>query len=380
MAVARNADGRMEVFARGTDGALIHIWQLGPNTGWAHEWTSLGGSLESVPAVGRNADGRLEVFVRGGGNNSIWHIFQTAPNNGWSGWFDLGVGGLPMAAPVVARNADGRLEVFSIMAPDEENKGQLFHNFQDVPSANFSGWESLGRPPGKSPNVELVRPGWDSAFPQFDVGRNFDGRLEAFAVTKGGTLWHTWQLEPNSRRPWSPWAPLESPPGGLDKAPVVALNVGGNLEVFSRGPDGRVWHRWQGGPVDGWSAWKSLGGMLTSAPAVSRNADGRLEVFGRRSDFRIWHTWQEQFGWSDWEHLANLTAALGPLPDTDGFPAVGQNADGRLQVFVGTLALSVPPASLVTMSWQDGPIGGWSQGVQLAWWGGALGRGLIEPW
>jgi hypothetical protein len=38
---------------------------------------------------GRNEDGRLEVFARGT-DNALWHIWQTAPNNGWSSWASLG--------------------------------------------------------------------------------------------------------------------------------------------------------------------------------------------------------------------------------------------------------------------------------------------------
>ena len=70
---------------------------------------ALGGGLTSTIAVGGNADGRLEVFVRGT-HNALWHNWQTAPNGGWSGWNSLG-GGLT-SDPVVGRNADGRLEVF----------------------------------------------------------------------------------------------------------------------------------------------------------------------------------------------------------------------------------------------------------------------------
>jgi hypothetical protein len=31
----------------------------------------------------------MEVFVRGT-DNALWHIWQTAPSNGWSGWNSLG--------------------------------------------------------------------------------------------------------------------------------------------------------------------------------------------------------------------------------------------------------------------------------------------------
>ena len=43
------------------------------------QWSSLGGVLTSNITAGRNADGRLEVFVRGT-DNALWHQWQTAPN------------------------------------------------------------------------------------------------------------------------------------------------------------------------------------------------------------------------------------------------------------------------------------------------------------
>ena len=83
LAVGSNQDGRLEVFARGTDLALWHIWQVAPNNGWS-SWSSLGGVIDLL-AVGRNQDGRLEPLVRGT-DLALWHIWQVAPNNGWSGW------------------------------------------------------------------------------------------------------------------------------------------------------------------------------------------------------------------------------------------------------------------------------------------------------
>ena len=57
----------------------------GPWSGWA----SLGGEITSSPVVTSDADGRLEVFARGT-DNALWHMWQTAPNNGWSSWASLG--------------------------------------------------------------------------------------------------------------------------------------------------------------------------------------------------------------------------------------------------------------------------------------------------
>jgi len=49
----------------------------------------MGGVITSDPVVGRNQDGRLEVFARGT-DDALWHNWQTVPNNGWSGWGSLG--------------------------------------------------------------------------------------------------------------------------------------------------------------------------------------------------------------------------------------------------------------------------------------------------
>ena len=79
IAVGRNADGRLEVFVRGSDDALWHKWQVSPNSGTWSAWATQGGALTSDIAVGQGADGRLEVFVRGT-DNALWHKWQTRPS------------------------------------------------------------------------------------------------------------------------------------------------------------------------------------------------------------------------------------------------------------------------------------------------------------
>jgi C1A family cysteine protease len=124
---------RLEVFARSSDHALWHIWQTAPNNGWSG-WASLGGWIDA-PVVTRNADGRLEVFVIGS-DHALWHMWQTAPNNGWSGWASLG-GWIDQLA--VGQNADGRLEVFA-----RSSDHALWHIWQTAPNNGWSGWASQG--------------------------------------------------------------------------------------------------------------------------------------------------------------------------------------------------------------------------------------------
>jgi hypothetical protein len=63
---------------------------MAPHAGPWSGWSSLGGTITSDPAVAVNSDGRLEVFARGT-DDALWHIWQTAPHAGpWSGWSSLG--------------------------------------------------------------------------------------------------------------------------------------------------------------------------------------------------------------------------------------------------------------------------------------------------
>ncbi len=274
---ARNQDGRLEVFARGSDKALWHIWQTAPNNGWSG-WGSMGGWVDLIE-VTNNADGRLEVFARGS-DGAVWHRWQTAPNNGWSGWASLG-GWVDRLS--VAQNADGRIELFG-----RGSDGALWHQWQTAPNNGWSGWASMG--------------GW---IDMLDVGRNQDGRLEVFARGSDGALWHQWQTAPNNG--WSGWASM----GGRIDLLEVASNADGRLEVFARGTDKAVWHIWQTAPNNGWSGWASMGGWVDRLSA-SQNADGRIELFARGSDQALWHRWQTapNNGWSGWASMGGVIDSI----------------------------------------------------------------------
>ena len=169
IAVNKNQDGRLEIFARGGDGAVWHNWQTAPNSGWSG-WNSLGGWIDML-TVGQNQDGRLEIFARGG-DGAVWHNWQTTPNGNWSGWNSLG-GWIDMLT--VGQNQDGRLEIFA-----RGGDGAVWHNWQTTPNGNWSGWNSLG--------------GW---IDMLTVGQNQDGRLEIFARGGDAAVWHNWQTAPN---------------------------------------------------------------------------------------------------------------------------------------------------------------------------------------
>jgi uncharacterized repeat protein (TIGR03803 family) len=302
IAAASNLDGRLEVFARGTDNAVWHTSQAVAGGSTWNQWTSLGGVVTSDPIVGQNADGRLEVFVLGQ-DSALWHRSQTAASDStWTPWSS--VGGKLTSNSAVGRNTDGRLEVFA-----RGTDNAIWYTSQTAAGGpNWNIWTSMR----------------EVAHSDASVGQNADGRLEVFVLGADLAIWHSFQTTASGST-WSSWSTLH---GKLTSDITVGRNTDGRLEVFGRGTDNAIWHKSQtsaGGPD--WNVWSSLGGVVPSDPIVAQNADGRLEVFVLGEDSAVWHrsqTMPSDNSWNPWSSLGGrLTSDI----------AVGRNSDGRLEVF-----------------------------------------------
>ncbi len=281
LAVARNVDGTLEAFGRGqADTAIWHIRQnAGPGFGFTYDaWNSLGGAtMLASHCVIANLDGRIEVFAVGT-DGAVWHNFQNVPNAGptdWSGWNS--VGGTVIGAPCVARNANGTLEVFACGTDNA-----LWHISQTSAPDWGSNWNSLG---GQILTGGLV------VIPVICVGTNTDGRLEAFVRGVDGSPYHNAQNQPNANTgDWTGWNSLDKTRTVVQLA--VASNADGRLELFAIGTDEALWHISQTQAADWGSAWNSLGGAVLGLLTVGANLDGRLEAFVRGPDYGWWHIWQ----------------------------------------------------------------------------------------
>jgi hypothetical protein len=298
--VGRNADGRLEIFAVGEDNALWQKWQVAPNDGWS-EWKTLGApardaSLTDQFTVGRNQDGRQEVFAVGSDGN-VWQIWQTAPNGGWSAWGKLGQppAGIRRADRItVGSNEDLRQELF-VMGGDDA----LWHIWQVAPNAGWSDWESLGKPKDLFDRSE---PPKDRDLSEPLVQKNADGHLEVFAPGNGAfcNRWQErWREGPNRvvwrHQGWNE-KPKPRPEVGLTWI-EAALNFQNRLEVLAFGDDSALWHAWQVDVAPFWSKWESLGSPPAKLREADRltigtNEDRRLEVFVVGQDGAVWHIWQ----------------------------------------------------------------------------------------
>lgn len=239
-----NADGRVAIFAQGTDHAAWYTVQETPGGTWP-AWVSLGGLIYGSPSAIQHPDGRLEIFALGGGNG-VYHDWQTAPGAAWGGWKPLG--GSIATTPTVGRNDDGRLEIF---AQGTDVAG--WHAWEESPGGTWSGWASISGVISGSPSVEL------------------DGAddLEIFAVGDDTGAYRDAQASPGGT--WSGWNPLE---GSIAAAPSVGKNFDGRLEIFGLGYDGNVYHNWQLSPAGPWSGWEPL-----TSPSNSSGTDTSMDGY-----------------------------------------------------------------------------------------------------
>lgn len=136
--VERNADDRLEVFAIGTDSALYHSFQIAARADSPFSpWLPLDPGPVSDLAVARNTDGRLEVFYVS--NGRIHHRWQIAPNRDWAD----GRGTIALDAPVqqprmlrTAPDREGRLMLFCVAGD-----GLVWHAWQQRPNDGpWLGW------------------------------------------------------------------------------------------------------------------------------------------------------------------------------------------------------------------------------------------------
>ncbi len=120
------------------------------------------------------------------------------------------------------------------------------------------------------------------------------GRLDVFARGTDSSLMHKW-LEGNT---WSEW---ESLGGVLLSAPSVASSAPGSLDVFVCGPDNAIWRlSFSGGA---WHQWESVGGVTVSAPVAISGTIGTIDLFARGVDHVLWHRLLEGSSWQGWEYF-----------------------------------------------------------------------------
>lgn len=267
-AVAAWGSGRIDIFARGTSGQLMHKVYDGDLYG---AWNDLRGSLaaDSSPAAIGGVFHSLDVLVRGA-DNALWHKYTTG-GGGWSRWELVDDSMAITSGPAIASTSTGHLEVFA-----RGTGGALFS--KTCLNGSWGAWSSLGG---------SVKLGSDPAAISWGPQR-----LDVFVRGTDDALYHRaftglW---------WSEWEKLG---GKLTSSPAVTSPAPGKLEVFARGVNNTIWQISYDYYAGGWSTWKDLGrAAVASAPAaIASWGEGRIDLFVRGTTGAVWHKWWNGTKW-----------------------------------------------------------------------------------
>jgi hypothetical protein len=105
------------------------------------------------------------------------------------------------------------------------------------------------------------------------------GRLDVFFRGFDGQLWHKFY----DQIWFEPSEPLGAPPGGFSDAPAAVSWGANRIDVVVRGDDGQLWHIWFFGDEIGWRGWENLG-----APVFLPSSTGRLGALTRPPTVASW--------------------------------------------------------------------------------------------
>jgi hypothetical protein len=246
---------RLDVFAKGQDGALYHMWWDGAT--W-HYWERLGGSLTSDPAAVSWGPNRLDIFATGR-DRAVYHMWTADGGATWQPWERLG--GTLASNPTASTWGPGRLDLFAA----GQDKA-MYHMWSTDGGVSWQPWERLGG----SLTSDPAAVSW---------GLN---RIDVFARGRDLALYHMSSTDGST---FSDWLFLG---GSLSSDPVASSWGPNRIDVFAAGRDTALYHM---SSDDGatFTPWGFLGGKLTSNPAGASPQKGRIDLFARGLDLGLYH-------------------------------------------------------------------------------------------
>ena len=190
--------------------------------------------------------------------------------------------------------------------------------------------------PGLVPTWDRIDGSLTSAPAVTSWGTN---RLDVFARGNDAALYHRWW----DGSSWSAWQRIAA---SMTSAPAAVSSGLNRLDVFARGKDLALYHISSSDGGTTWSVWQRLAASMSSAPAAASWGANRLDVFGRGQDMALYHIWSTDGGttWTSWERLSgSLTSD----------PAAVSSSAGRFDVFARGGDLSVYQRTFDANGWHD---------------------------
>ena len=125
-------------------------------------------------------------------------------------------------------------------------------------------------------------------------------RLDVFVKGADDAMYHRW---------WngSAWGGFEDLGGIIMSAPAAVSWGPNRLDIFAVGTDSAMYHRWWNGSA--WGGWENLGGILDSAPCAVSWGPNRLDIFAKGTDNAVWHRYWNGSAWGGWESLGGVVTS-----------------------------------------------------------------------
>ena len=169
---------------------------------------------------------------------------------------------------------------------------------------------------------------------------------------------------------WQDWYSL----GCCGIGAPAAVSWGyGRLDVFLRGNDDAIYHRWCSdgicNDVSHWSDWESIGGVVIAPPAVTSFRPGRLDLFAIGTNSDVFHKVYEA-GWDDWNDIGGpYNGGIAAVSLPGGYVSVIGLSDVRQVSSGDTFSLALR---------KDGAVFAWGNNEYASWSGGGGLHPLIE--
>jgi CHAP domain len=290
--VARNADGRLFVFARGASGKIWLLTQqtLGNATTW-NAWSNFtnpsGETMVGDPAVVPQGDGSLYMFVVGA-SGMVRVQNQTSPGGAWvsTGYsqFSNPSGRTMVGNPAAVQGEDGRIYVFV-----RDNTGQI--RLQNQTTVN-GGWLSGGY-------TQFSNPSGYTMVGNPAVAAQADGSIYLFVRDNSGQIRVQNQTSPNGSWVSTGFSQFGNPSGHtMIGDPTTVSQANGSLYVFVRDDTNQIRVQNQTAPNGSWVSTgfsqfsNPTGVTMPVDPAAARDSSGILHLFSVGSDTQMYEAHQ----------------------------------------------------------------------------------------
>jgi len=230
-----------------------------------------GGLLKGGPGSTGVTPGE-DVFIRGNDDANWMNHYNTTTTGTWSGYVQLG--GLTNADPTAVTTTIGK-DAFI-----RGNDNQMWQDHWN--GSAWSGWAPRGGILGSGPSADY---------------QNGTTTINVFVRGGDGALYYETSTDNGVS-----FTGFQGLGGVLIGDPGATSWAAGRVDVFIRGQDNQLWHRyWSAGT---WSGWEPLGGILTSGPSVTSCAAGHLDIVVQGQGGGYYQKGWTGTGWTGWAAVA----------------------------------------------------------------------------